>query len=99
MRSEPATLSVALLFEEDRSGITAGQSGMKAVNHFESSPDIGRVAGGLRSQVAAVGVGGVVIGALWLALYVIAVVHTLTFEHRPPAPIPNTAPANVRAQP
>jgi hypothetical protein len=77
MRSEPTAFSVPLLFEEDRSGITAGQSGVQAVNHFESSPD-GGDARGLGRQLAAVGAGGVVIAALWLALYAIAVLHTLT---------------------
>ena len=99
MRSEPATFSVSLLLEEDRSGITAGQSGVQAVNHFDSSPDSGRASRGLRSELAAVGAGSVVIASLWLALYAIAVLHTLTSEHRPPAPIPNMASANVTARP
>ena len=98
MRSEPATLSVPVLFEEDRSGITAAQSGVQAVNPFESSPDSERDARGLRSRFAAGGAGGVVIAALWLALYAIAVLHTLTSD-RPPAPTPNMAPANVTARP
>jgi hypothetical protein len=80
MRSEPTAFSVSLLFEEDRSGITAGQSGVQAVNPFESSPDSGCDARGLGSQLAAVGAGGVVVAALWLALYAIAVLHTLMSE-------------------
>jgi hypothetical protein len=99
MRSEPATFSAPVPFE-DRSGTTAVQSGVNAVSSFESGADIGRrAASGLRSQAAADGAGGVVIGTLWLALYVIAVVHALTFEHRPPAPIPSMVRANAIAHP
>jgi hypothetical protein len=46
-----------------------------AFNDFESIGDVRRDA--YRLGYAAVGVGSAVIGCLWLALYVIAVLHTL----------------------
>jgi hypothetical protein len=68
----------ALLFEGERSGVRATRSGEKADNQFESAPDLGRNAYQLASQDAALAGGSVVIGVLWLALYVVAVLHALT---------------------
>jgi hypothetical protein len=76
MRSAPVL--DALLFEGERSGVTANRSGGKVVNRFDSAPDIGRDAHQLASQDAALDGGSVVIGALWLALYIVAVLHALT---------------------
>lgn len=101
-QSRPASVLDPFLFDGDLSGVTADQSGVNAVDRFDGSPSIGRDAYRPASQEATVGAGSVVIGFLWLALYLIAVVYTQTSEHRASASIQKIAPANVtapRAQP
>jgi hypothetical protein len=89
MRSRPATVPASFLFEADRFGA-------QTVNHFDSSPDVGRDAYRLGSRDAAVGAGSVVIGILWLALYVMAVLYTPTSQHGELAStVPNITPADV----
>jgi hypothetical protein len=75
MRSGPTTFSDPLLLEGDQSRVTARRSGVKYVNHVESTPDIARDAYRLAVQDA--GVASAVIGCLWLAVYVIAVLYAL----------------------
>jgi hypothetical protein len=99
MRSRPAPVADPLLFDGDWSGGSADRSRVTAVDHFDSSPTIGRDAYKLPSLEATVGTGTVLIGFLWLALYAIAVVHILASQHRAPASIPKTAPTNVITSP
>ena len=99
MRSRPAPVADPLLFDGDWSGGSADRSRVTAVDHFDSSPTIGRDAYKLPSLEATVGTGTVLIGFLWLALYVIALVQTPAPQHRAPASIPKMAPTNVTALP
>ena len=97
MQSKPATVPVLILFEVDRSSATADQSGVQAVDRFDSSPSIGRDAYRLSVQESTVGKGSIVVGLVWLAFYGIAVVYSLMSE---PGPSTSTAksPASIAVQ-
>jgi hypothetical protein len=99
MGSKPAPVADPHLFDGDWSGGAADRSRVTVVVHFDSSPNIERDVYRLPRPEVTVSTGTVLIGFLWLALYVIAVLHTLTSQHRAPASIPKMALTNVTAPP
>src|SRR5262245_17055738 len=94
MRSRLATVADHLLFEGDRSDVTADQRGVTAVDRFDSSPNVGRDAYRLSTHESTVAKGSIAVGLVWLAFYAIAIVYSLIFA---PAPVTSTAqsPASI----
>ena len=92
MRSKPVTVPGYFLFDIDRLGVTADRSGVTTVDHSDSRPNIGRDAYRLSVHESPVGKGTIVVGLVWLALYVIAVVPLLMSQ---PAPSASTAKSPV----
>ncbi len=87
MRSRLGTVPDLFVFEGDRSGVTASQRAVKAANDSDS-PSIGRDAYRLSPHESTAGQGSIVVGLVWLAFYVMAVVYSLISE---PAPLTSTA--------
>jgi hypothetical protein len=71
--------------------------GMTTIDHSDSRPNIGRDAYRLSVHESTVGKGSIVVGLVWLAFYVIAVVYSLMSQ---PAPSTSTAksPASMAVQ-
>jgi hypothetical protein len=63
-------------------------AGMTTIDHSDSRPSIGRDAYRLSVHESTVGKGTIVVGVVWLALYVIAVVPSLISQ---PAALATTA--------
>jgi hypothetical protein len=80
MRSRLAIVPDHCVFDGDRSGVTADRGGVQAVDRFDSVPNIGREAYRLSTHESTVAKGSVVVGLLWLALYVIAIVYSPVSE-------------------
>ena len=97
MRPKPATVADFYVVDGDQSGAATDPSCANAGDRFDTSPSIGRDAYRLASREATVGTGTIVIGLLWLALYVFAAVSTLTSEHHESTSTPKTVPAKVTA--
>jgi hypothetical protein len=63
-------------------------AGMTTIDHSDSRPNIGRDAYRLSVHESTVGKGTIVVGVVWLALYVFAVVPSLIYQ---PAALTTTA--------
>lgn len=75
MRSKPMSVPDGILFNGHRPRVTPARCGMRATDHFDGHPDIGRDA--YRLHENAVGMGSIVVSLVWLAFYVVATVHPL----------------------
>ena len=94
MRSKPATVADFSIVDGDQSDAAPDRSRVDAI---DTKPSIGRDAYRLAGQEATVGTGTVLIGLLWLALYVFAAVSTLTSERRESTSMPKTVPTTMTA--
>ena len=88
MPSKPVKVSDLIFFYGDRSRVTA-------VDQSESNPSIGRDAYRLGGSEGTVGYGSIVVGLVWLALYVIVVLFGPTSEQGASTSTAKTPPATV----